>query len=89
MTSDEFNKTAIRTEDSNRITFDVRPFKERQGEAIDSYLHEVGMQMNYGVFSTSKPIVLVCERGTVYPATCHKWLSLLLQRELAIGIEEV
>jgi hypothetical protein len=88
VTADEFNKTVIRTEDSIRITFDVRPFGDRQGEAVDFYLHEVGMQINYGTFSTSKPIFVLYSRGTILPMTTHTWLKNLLARGVPVNLQE-
>jgi hypothetical protein len=49
MDSKEFNETGVRTE-TDVVTFDVRPFGTKQGEAIDSYIHEVGMAVKMGVF---------------------------------------
>lgn len=88
VTTEEFNKTAIRTEDTIRITFDVRPFADRQGEAVDFYLHEIGMQILYGRFSTSKPIFVLYGCGTVFPLTTGTWLKNLLARGVPMNLQE-
>jgi hypothetical protein len=48
MDMNEFNGTAIRTEDSEHVYFDLRPFGNRQGEAMDSYLHQAVMSISDG-----------------------------------------
>ena len=86
MDTTEFNKTAVRTETPNQITFDVRPFGARQGEAVDFYLHEIGMQLNYGTFSTSRPIVVLCDANTTFPSTTNTWLAQVNARGVPVSI---
>ena len=75
MDSKEFNGKTIRIETDSQITFDVRPFGDRQGEAIDSYLHDVGMAVQMNVFCHTKPIVLTCDSTTTFPPTTDIWLA--------------
>lgn len=35
----EFNSIAVRTEDTENVYFDLRPFGDRQSEAMDTYMH--------------------------------------------------
>lgn len=88
MTADEFNKTVKRTEDTTGIYFDVRPFGDREAEAMDWYLHEVGMQVNYGRFSTSKPIFVVYSRGLDLLDTTPTWLQNLFALGVPMNLKE-
>jgi hypothetical protein len=75
MNMDEFNKTAVRTDDGRTITFDVRPFGDRQGEAIDSYLHARLMHTGTtGIGNTSKHVVLLCDSVADVPNSARNWL---------------
>ena len=88
MTTEEFNKVAIRTEDTTRITFDVRPFGDRQAEAVDFYLHEVGMQINYGTFSTTRPIYVLYTKGIQFLPTTATWLQSVRARGVPMNLQE-
>jgi hypothetical protein len=68
MDMNEFNKAAVRTETASEITFDVRPFGDRQGDAVDSYLHArllVG-QNTGGIGMTPRLIVVLCDSSAKY-----------------------
>jgi hypothetical protein len=70
MNMNEFNANAVRTEDAEHVYFDVRPFGEKQAEAIDSYLHASLMSIQIGVSSFgSRVIVLLhdAKRGPLSP----------------------
>ncbi len=87
MDMNEFNGTAVRTEAIATVTFDVRPFGERQGEAIDSYLHAAGMALQMNVFPHSKPIVLMCDAKATIPPSADRWLANLHSQGVAIEIQ--
>jgi hypothetical protein len=87
MYTNEFRENVLRTETNSTLTLDVRPFGDRQGEAIDSYLHDVGMAVQMNRFRPSKAIVLVCDSGVVFPATAHMWLANMQSRGVAIEIQ--
>lgn len=89
MTTDGFNKTVIRTETIDHVTFDVRPFGDRQSDAMDFYLHEVGMQINYGTFSAGKPIYLLYSRGTQWQITTMTWLKNVRAMGVPMNMREV
>jgi hypothetical protein len=76
MDTNEFNSKAVRTEDQATITFDVRPFGDKQGDAVDSYLHArlMALQMNAGGFGP-RLVVLVCSRSARMPGTVNSWLA--------------
>ena len=83
----EFHEKVLRTETDSTLTLDVRPFGDRQGEAIDSYLHDVGMAVQMNVFKPTKPIILVCDSETVFPANTDMWLANMRSRGVAIEIQ--
>ena len=88
MDSKEFNAIAVRTE-TDVVTFDVRPFGEKQGEAIDSYLHDVGMAVQMGVFRHTKPIVLECDSTVIFPTTTETWLAAVHRQGVNVQIRTV
>lgn len=66
----EFNAKAVRSESATTVTFDVRPFADRQAEAIESYLHGrlMNLQVGVGEFGT-RTITLLCAPGTRLSST--------------------
>ncbi len=82
----EFHEKVLRTETDSTLTLDVRPFGNRQGEAIDSYLHDIGMAVQMNTFWPTKPIVVVCDPETVFPATTDMWLTSMRSRGVVIDI---
>jgi hypothetical protein len=86
----EFNATAIRTETTEELTLDVRPFGEKQGEAIDSYLHDLAQSVQYGVASSqSKPWVLIYDPSAVIPQSTQGWLKNLAASGRVIEMRSV
>jgi hypothetical protein len=72
----EFNKTAVRTETASEITFDVRPFGDRQGDAVDSYLHARCLVGQYtGIGMTSRLVVVLCDASANIPESSGRWLA--------------
>jgi len=90
MNINEFNDKAVRTEDARTVTFDVRPFGDKQGEAIDSYLHArlMAFQMNVGGFGP-RLVVLLCDSTTKIPSSARAWLDELNARGVATEIRTV
>jgi hypothetical protein len=89
MDSKEFNEKVLRTETDSLLTLDVRPFRERQSEAVDSYLHDVGMAVQMKVFRHTKPIVLLCDSETVFLATTATWLANVQRQRVAVEIQRI
>jgi hypothetical protein len=88
MDMNEFNGTAIRTEDSGHVYFDLRPFGNRQGEAMDSYLHEAVMSIQMGVSSFGKrQIVLLTDAFVVMPDSARTWLASLQASGVSVAVE--
>lgn len=88
MDMNEFNKIAVRSEDSAHVYFDLRPFGKRQGEAVDSYLHEAVMSIRNGVSSFSgRRVVLLTDASTIIPDSAHTWLASLQAAGVSVSIE--
>jgi hypothetical protein len=88
MDMNEFNKTAVRTEDSEHVYFDLRPFGNRQGEAMDSYLHEAVMSIQMGVSSFgARQIVLLTDASVVIPDSARTWLASLQESGVSVAIQ--
>jgi hypothetical protein len=88
MDSKEFNQGAKRTETASSVIFDVRGFGVRQGEAIDSYLHDVGMAVQMNAFRHNKPIVLLCDFDTAFPSTTDTWLAGVRRQGVNVEIQQ-
>jgi hypothetical protein len=94
VTPTEFYKTA-EIDDSSplRTTVDVRPFGDRQGEALDSYLHELGHLVASGTLSISKPIVVLHTKGIdvlpTFRPTINDRLGWLWAHDLKIQMQPI
>jgi hypothetical protein len=87
MNMKEFHATVIQTETGSEIQFDVRPFGDRQGEAIDSYLHDLLMSAQYGVASSGPRMwVLLHDSTAVIPQSTSRWLGNLRTSSFNIEI---
>ena len=60
----------------------------RQGEAIDSYLRDLGMAVQINTVRPTKPIVLVCDSNTVFSSTIEMWLANVQSRGVTIEIQQ-
>jgi hypothetical protein len=66
MTLEDFYKIAKRTEDSRCITWDARPFGNRQAEAVCLYLYEISASIRNATLPESKAIVILTDYGSIY-----------------------
>src|SRR6202042_1080580 len=89
MDSKEFDATAVRSETPTTVSFDLRPFGDRQVEAIDSYLRGIGMALQMNVFRHDKPIVVTCSSGAAIPSSVDTLLANLRHQGVAIEINLV
>ncbi|HKN71721.1 MAG TPA: hypothetical protein VJX30_11855 [Terriglobales bacterium] len=88
MTIDEFNQQAIRTEDSNNVYFDLRPFAERQSEAMDTYLNASLMSIQTGVSSFgTRQIVLITDASMVLSDTARAYIAELRAKGVSMMVE--
>jgi hypothetical protein len=84
----EFNRVVIRTEDIDHVHFDLRPFGDRQAEAMDSYLHEAVVSIHIGVSSFGeRQIVLLTDASTVIPDSARTWLASLRASGVSVEVE--
>lgn len=76
MDNREFKATARRSENESTITYDVRPFGNRQGEAADWYLHErlAQLEMGAGGFGP-RLVVVLCDSKAEIPSSANRWLA--------------
>jgi len=88
MYAKEFQEKVLRIESDSELILDVRPFGDRQGEAIDSYLRDLGMAVQMKKVRPTKPIVLVCHSNSVFPSTTDMWLANMQTRGVAIEIQQ-
>jgi hypothetical protein len=77
----------VRTETATTVTLDFRPFGDRQGEEIDSYLHSALGNVQMGVGRFNKPVILLCDSKAVIPDSAHRWLANLNAKGVAITIQ--
>jgi hypothetical protein len=89
MTPHEFKKTAMRTGDTVWEVYDVRPFAERQGEALDCFLREIEMEIRNGRFSTSKPICVLHDRRLEILPTTLTWIKCLRALGVPLNFKQV
>jgi hypothetical protein len=59
MTSEEFKKTVIRTEDAAGETWDLRPFEGQQSKAFECFLQDIDAQLKNGTLATQKRIIVL------------------------------
>lgn len=65
MTADELRKTASITDDTCGTIVDVRPFGNRQSDAVYSCLYQLCLAVKEGTFSTnSRSIFVLHDTGT-------------------------
>src|SRR5215469_4979224 len=88
MYAKEFQEKVVRIEADSELILDVRPFGDRQGEAMDSYLRDLGMAVQMNKVRPTKPIVLVCDSKTVFSSTTNMWLANMQSRGVAIEIQQ-
>ena len=87
MYAKEFQEKVVRIESDSELILDVRPFGNRQSEAMDSYLRDLGMAVQMNTVRPTKPIVLVCDSNTVFSSTADMWLANMQSRGVAIEIQ--
>ena len=86
----EFNAGVVVTQTATEVLRDVRPFSVRQGEAIDSYLHDLLAQAEYGVLAPGPRLwVLLHDATAVIPQSAYVWLGTLQSRGFRLDIRLV
>ena len=76
MDMNKFNDTMIRIEERDHVYFDLRPFADSQGEAMDAYLHEAVISIEMGASSFGlRQIVLLTDASMIIPSSARNWLG--------------
>ena len=72
----EFHTRVKRVEGPREIIFDVRPFGDMQGDAIETYLQArlLGLQMGVAGLG-GNPIVLLCDAIVELSNNAKDWLT--------------
>lgn len=87
MDMNEFNAKAKRKEINDEVQFDVRPFGDKQGEAIDSYLHDLLAALQQGVAPLGfRRLVLPHGSTAVIPKSAYAWLDQLNSSRICVEI---
>ena len=77
MTQDEFNKTAIRTEDSVSEIWDLGPFEGQQSKAFEYLLQNIDTQLRDGTLATKKRIIVLHDSRLVMSLPTLTWIKQL------------
>ena len=77
MTSEEFKKTAIRTEDAVGETWDLRPFEGQQSKAFEYLLQNIDTQLRDGTLATKKRIIVLHDSRLVMSLPTLTWIKQL------------
>jgi hypothetical protein len=88
MDMNEFNAKTVITQDAQNVYFDVRGHGDRQGEAVDSYLHAAADSIRMGVSTFgSRKVVLITDASAIIPDTASKWLDELQQHGVYVDVK--
>jgi len=90
MTAEEFSKTVVQRKSGDVFIWDVRPFADRQAEAVEFCLRETARQIQNGGFSLARheSIAVWCDRGTCFYYSTLDCYRLLWRARFRIKIEE-
>jgi len=84
----EFNRTAVSSEDSENIYFDLRPFGERQSEALDAYLNDALARLEINTnLVPEHPVVLQIDPTVELVDSSRNCLVHLRNAGLAISVQ--
>lgn len=85
--ADEFEKTAVQDLSDGALIVDMRPFNDRQAEAMDFYLNEITARIKTGR-SCAPTIVIWCDRGTLFYYSTLDCYRALWRARVRVTIEE-
>lgn len=88
MTSEAFRQTAVRTESDTVITYDVRPFGDKQQEAVAAYLGELVFRLSMNALSPAKGVRLLVDNRFVSLPQLDGFIEKLREAGLAVEIKE-
>ncbi len=84
----EFYQIVLHSEDTVWEMYDIRPFAERQGEALDCFLHKIETEVNGGTFSVSKPICVLHDSRIVFLFSSVEWIKHLKAVGVPLNFKE-
>jgi|HubBroStandDraft_6_1064221.scaffolds.fasta_scaffold00871_32 hypothetical protein len=88
MDINEFYQTAIQSEDSHYVYFDLRPFGDRQREAVDSYMRDALNTIQNGASTTGeRTVILITDLSTVIPDSARDSLAELRNAGVSISVQ--
>ena len=85
--AEAFEKTAVQDLSGGGLIVDMRPFKDRQAEAIDYYLNEITARIKTGR-SYPPTTVIWCDQGTCFYYSTLDCYRDLWRANIPIRIEE-
>jgi hypothetical protein len=89
MTADEFHKTARIMDDTCGTTVDVRPFGDRQSDAVYSCLYQMCVAIKEGTLSTNaKSIFVLHDTGTDITSETFDLLKNLWSLDVGVNLKE-
>ena len=90
MTADEFDETVLRGKNGSVFVCDVRPFGNRQAEAVDYYLNDLIARLERGEFAWlgAESIAVWCNQRTCFQFSTIESYRKLWRAGYPIKIEE-
>ena len=88
MTEDDFKKNAIRTEDNDAVTYDVRPFKDQQQDAVAVCLGALNFRLSINALNTSKGLVLLVDSAFVSTSQLDGFVENLKSAGLRVKVQK-
>jgi hypothetical protein len=90
MTADEFDGTVLQGMSGSAFVCDVRPFGDRQAEAVDYYIQNIieKIESREPLFTNAESIVVWCDRGTCFQFSTIESYRNLWRAGFPVKIEE-
>jgi hypothetical protein len=87
MTEGDFKKTAVRTEDEKSMTYDLRPFEDKQQGAVAWYLGKLIFESSaHLINSSSKAVILLVDNRFVFTPQLGRFFKRLKAARLPIEV---
>ena len=89
MTEDEFKKSAVRTEDDKTVTYDLRPFKDQQIDAVGWYLGNLIFKSSVSSLNKSKSVLVLVDNQFKTTSQLDGFVDKLMKQGLSIEVRTV
>jgi hypothetical protein len=89
MTEDEFKKSAIRDEDDKTVTYDLRPFKDQQHDAVGRYLGNPIFKSSVSYLNKSKNVLVLVDSQFTTTSQLDGFIDKLKKQELSIEVRSM